>query len=54
MGWCQDRTPSAFTVADGLARYTTQSDDNLSAQVTPDGQFEMRNVNAGPMLKVLR
>ncbi len=46
MGYCPDRTPGAFTVVDGLARYTTESGDNLAAQVTPNGQFEMRFVEA--------
>lgn len=45
MGWCQDRTAGPFTIVDGLARYTTQSGDNLSAQVAPNGEFEMRHAN---------
>ena len=51
-GFCPDRTPSPLTVADGLARYTTQSGDNLAAQVAPNGQFEMRHVEpdgSGPL-----
>jgi hypothetical protein len=47
MGSCPDRTPSAFTVVDGLARYTTQTGDNLAAQVAPNGEFEMRHVERG-------
>jgi len=37
---------------DGLARYATGSGDNLAAQVAPNGQFEMRFVEAdgsGPL-----
>ena len=45
MGYCQDRMPGPFTVMDGLARYTTHSGDNLAAQVSPNGQFEMRHVD---------
>ena len=45
-GFCPDRTPGVLTVVDGLARYTTQSGDNLAAQVAPNGQFEMRHVEA--------
>ena len=46
MGYCQDRRPGPFTVVDGLARYTTGSGDSLAAQVAPNGQFEMRFVEA--------
>ena len=46
MGYCQDRTPGALTVADGVARYTTQSGDTLVAQVAPNGEFEMHYVEA--------
>jgi hypothetical protein len=52
MGSCPDRRPSPFTVVDGLARYTTESGDTLAAQVAPNGQFEMRFVEAdgtGPL-----
>jgi len=52
MGFCPDRRPSPFTVVDGLARYTTESGDTLAAQVAPNGQFEMRFVEAdgtGPL-----
>ena len=45
MGQCPDRKPGPFTVVDGLARYTTHSGDNLAAQVSPNGQFEMRHVD---------
>jgi hypothetical protein len=51
-GSCPDRRPSPFTVVDGLARYTTESGDTLAAQVAPNGQFEMRFVEAdgtGPL-----
>jgi hypothetical protein len=44
MGHCPDRKPGPFTVADGLARYTTESGVNLVGQLAPDGQFEMRFV----------
>jgi hypothetical protein len=46
VGFCPDRRPGPFTVADGLARYTTESGDNLAAQVAPNGQFEMRYVDS--------
>ena len=46
MGQCPDRTPGPFTVVDGLARYTTQTGINLAAPVAPNGQFEMRFVDA--------
>jgi len=52
MGVCPDRRPSPFTIVDGLARYTTESGDTLAAQVAPNGQFEMRFVEAdgtGPL-----
>jgi len=37
---------------DGLVRYTAESGDNLAAQVAPNGQLEMRFVEAdgtGPL-----
>ena len=46
IGYCQDRTPGPFTIADGVARYTTQSGDTLVAQVAPNGEFEMHYVEA--------
>ena len=45
MGQCVDRTPGPLTVADGLARYTTETGANLVGQVLPGGEFEMRFVN---------
>src|SRR5690349_15203011 len=44
MGQCPDRKPGPLTVADGLARYTTESGSNLVGQVAPNGEFEMRFV----------
>ena len=56
MGQCPDRKPGPFTVANGMARYTTETGATLSGQVSPNGQFEMRVVkgggNSGP-LKVM-
>jgi hypothetical protein len=46
MGFCPDRTPGPLTVADGLARYTTESGTNLAGQLAPNGEFEMRFVEA--------
>ncbi len=46
MGSCPERKPGPLAVADGLARYTTESGTNLVGQVAPDGQFEMRFVEA--------
>ena len=46
MGFCPDRRPGPLTVTDGLARYTTESGLNLTGQVMPNGQFEMRFVEA--------
>jgi hypothetical protein len=46
MGYCPDRRPGPFTVVDGVARYSTQSGDNLVAPVAPNGQFEMRHVDS--------
>ena len=43
-GQCPDRKAGPLTVADGLARYTTETGDNLAAQIDVNGQFEMRYV----------
>jgi len=55
MGQCPDRRPGPFTVANGLAKYTTETGDTLSGRVSPNGQFEMRVVStrASGALKVL-
>src|SRR3954452_17780786 len=47
MGQCPDRKPGPFTVASGMARYTTETGATLSGQVSPNGQFEMRVVQGG-------
>jgi hypothetical protein len=47
MGQCPDRKPGPFTVANGMARYTTETGATLSGQVSPNGQFEMRVVQGG-------
>jgi hypothetical protein len=46
LGYCPDRKPGPLTVADGLARYTTESGVNLAGQLAPNGEFEMRFVEA--------
>src|SRR3954469_2886022 len=42
MGVCPDRTPSPLTIANGRAKYTTETGNTLEAQVQPNGHFEMR------------
>ena len=42
MGHCSDRTPGPLTIAQGHARYTTDSGRQLEGAVGPHGQFEMR------------
>ena len=46
MGFCPDRQPGPFTVAQGQARYTTESGRNFNAPVDPNGAFDMRSVDA--------
>src|SRR4051812_18466861 len=55
MGYCQDRQPSPFTVAQGRAAYTTETGRKLEAPVGPNGAFEMRFVEAsgGSPIRVL-
>src|SRR3954468_19297330 len=55
MAQCPDRKPGPFTVANSVAKYTTETGDTLSGRVSPGGQFEMRVVStkgSGP-LKVM-
>jgi len=40
VGYCPDRKPGALTVADGRARYTSESGANLDAPVQSNGQYE--------------
>src|SRR3954463_7535788 len=47
MGQCPDRKPGAFTVANGMAGYTTETGVTLSGRVSPNGQFEMQVVQGG-------
>ena len=42
MGQCSDRTPGPLTIAQGQARYVTDTGRQLEGTVGPRGQFEMR------------
>ena len=46
MGFCPDRRAGVFTVAEGRARYTTETGRNIEAPVGPNGAFEARSIEA--------
>jgi hypothetical protein len=44
---CPDRTPGPLTIAQGQARYTTQTGNELQGPVGPKGELEMRVMAVG-------
>ncbi len=46
MGYCPERRAGAFTVAEGRARYATETGRNIEASVAPNGGFELRSVDS--------
>jgi hypothetical protein len=42
-----DRTPGPLTIAQGQARYTTQTGYELQGAVGPNGELDMRLMNVG-------
>ncbi len=42
MAPCPDRTPGPITIAQGQARYTTQTGHELRGPVGPNGELDMR------------
>jgi len=42
MAPCPDRTPGPLTIAQGQARYTTQTGHELQGPVGPNGELDMR------------
>jgi hypothetical protein len=46
LGYCPDRRPGVFTVAEGRARYATETGRNIEASVAPNGGFESSSVES--------
>ena len=44
---CPDRTPSPLTIANGQAKYTTESGRELDGTVGPNGALDMRLMAIG-------
>jgi hypothetical protein len=44
---CPDRTPGPLTIAHGQARYTTESGYQLQGTVGPNGELDLRVMEAG-------
>ena len=44
---CPDRIPGPLTIAQGEARYTTATGDQLEGTVGPQGELEMRVMEVG-------
>jgi hypothetical protein len=45
MGYCPERRPSPLIVAEGRARYTTETGRHIEASLAPNGGFETRSAD---------
>jgi hypothetical protein len=46
---CSDRTPGPLTIVNDHAKYTTETGNELSGTVGPNGELDLRLIHGRPM-----